>query len=228
MTSAGFSSTSFCRRASRYARRAADLLRGERRRHLPVRADEVGQRLTQLRLADRRRWPLRRQHDQLAVVAAHHPLFGVVGRRRPAQPDAGDVFLLVDGQELREPRRPADHQRQHAGRQRIERAGVADPRDADRPPHPRHDVVRRGSGGFVDDQDAVHGRSAVGWSAGRCCDRVAPASAGVASGRRFRAMPGSDYDSVRPAMAAPAHPRQWPSSPCRGCRRGPGRRDRRR
>ena len=31
-------------------------------------------------------------------------------------------------QELRQARGPAEHERQHAGRQRIERAGVADPR----------------------------------------------------------------------------------------------------
>ena len=45
------------------------------------------------------------------------------------------VFLVGAAQERREPRRAADDERQHAGRERIERAGVADARVRQRAPH---------------------------------------------------------------------------------------------
>jgi hypothetical protein len=56
---------------------------------------------------------------------------------------------------LREPRRAADHERQHPGRHRIERAGVPDARHAERAARQRHDVVRGRALGLVDDEDAV-------------------------------------------------------------------------
>ena len=67
------------------------------------------------------------------------------------------VGLVAGGEELRQPRRAADHERQHAGRHRIERAGVADARDAQRAPRERDDVVRRRALRLVDDEDAIKG-----------------------------------------------------------------------
>jgi hypothetical protein len=47
-----------------------------------------------------------------------------------AEADHRVVRLVARAQELREPRRLADDEQQDAGRERIERAGMADPRFA--------------------------------------------------------------------------------------------------
>src|SRR5439155_14023534 len=69
--------------------------------------------------------------------------------------DRGNIILLAAAQERCESSRASDDERQHARRQRIERARMADARSVQRPPYARHDVVRRRSRGFVDDEDAV-------------------------------------------------------------------------
>ena len=53
---------------------------------------------------------------------------GVVGVGLPAEDDRRLVDLLATGHELRQPGGTPEHQRQHAAGQRVERAGVADPR----------------------------------------------------------------------------------------------------
>ena len=73
---------------------------------------------------------------------------------RASERDGGFVGLVAGGQELREAGRAADDERQHAGRHRIERAGVPDARDAQRAPRQRHNVVGGRSFGLVDDEDA--------------------------------------------------------------------------
>ena len=73
------------------------------------------------------------------------------------------VLFLGGRKKLREPRRLADDERQHARRERIERAGMADLHSiGDRPSSIAErrrmhgdDVVRRRSGRLVDDDDAV-------------------------------------------------------------------------
>ena len=79
----------------------------------------------------------------------------VVGLGRKPEPDCRFVFLVGAAQERRQPGRASDDEREHACRERIERPGMADPRRAERPPDPRHDVMRRRTGRFVDDQDTV-------------------------------------------------------------------------
>ena len=81
----------------------------------------------------------------------------VVGRGREAEPHRGAVDLLARGQEAREPRGLADADAA-ARRSRRDRACRCGPtrRVAERPPHPVHDVVGRGPGRLVDDEDAVH------------------------------------------------------------------------
>ena len=128
--------------------RARDLLRRDGRRRLPVRAAEVGQRLLDVR---------RRAVDRLGRVRAHdRARFGVAGLRLEAEPHAGEVLLLVGAEELREPGRAPDEQHEHAGGERVQRARVSDALDADRAPRQRDDVMRRGAGGLVDDEGAVH------------------------------------------------------------------------
>jgi hypothetical protein len=98
---------------------------------------------------------------------AVHDLAGAIERRRrDTERDLRVVLLVGRGQELREARGFAEHERQHPRRQRIECTRVTDFHDrrgvghrrspeADRPPHHRDDVVRRRSCGLVDDDDAV-------------------------------------------------------------------------
>ena len=69
--------------------------------------------------------------------------FGIVRRRRDSQPHICDVLLLIAGEELRKARRTPDEQDEHAGRERIERAGVADALLSERASRARDDVVRR-------------------------------------------------------------------------------------
>jgi len=57
---------------------------------------------------------------------------------------------------LRQSRRLAEDEQQHAGRGRVERTGVPDALFTQRAPHARHDVVRGRASGLVDDQQAVH------------------------------------------------------------------------
>ena len=125
---------------------AADFLCGEQGRLL--------QKLTAKRVKraidhfDRRQWMLVPRADLCAIAV------GRVGCE--AETDDRFVGLVAGAQESSQPRRTADDERQHARRQRIERAGVPDPPLAQDAPHSRDDVVRRGTGRLVDDEQAVH------------------------------------------------------------------------
>ena len=60
-------------------------------------------------------------------------------------------------QVLRQARGLAEHERQHAGGLRIERAGMPDAADPQRPARHDDDVVRARADRFVDDENAVDG-----------------------------------------------------------------------
>jgi hypothetical protein len=80
---------------------------------------------------------------------------GPVRLGRRAEPDAGFVLFVGGAEERGEPGGAPDHEGQDTRGQRIERAGVADPAEAERAPHPRDHIVRGRPGGFVDDENAV-------------------------------------------------------------------------
>ncbi len=61
------------------------------------------------------------------------------------------IFLKIFIKELREPRRLPDKKDNHAGRKRVERAGVSDAFCLQNLSGARNDIVRRYSGWFVDD-----------------------------------------------------------------------------
>ena len=94
---------------------AADALGGERRRHLPQRAHQRAAGRAQRLVAHRDR-------PRLVQRLARE----VVGGGREAEPDGRAVGLLALRQEARQARGLADADRQHAGRERVERARVAD------------------------------------------------------------------------------------------------------
>jgi hypothetical protein len=123
---------------------AADFLGGVGRRRLRDLAAKCAQRGLDILARDRHR-------DRFARRLSE----AIVGIRRHAQPHLGLIALRIAGQEPREPRRLAEHERQHAGRHRIERAGVTDARYAQQPPHAGNDVVRGRTFGLVDDEEAV-------------------------------------------------------------------------
>ena len=103
--------------------------------------------------------PVERRLDDRAVDSAgrRRRRTDAAGRvirvRRQPEPDARLVLFFRSTERARQV--SVDDEREHAGRERIERAGVADARRAERPPHPRHDVVRCGPRRLVDHENAV-------------------------------------------------------------------------
>ena len=111
---------------------AVHLQRRERRRHLLDRPDERRQR--RVDLLARRRHGVRRFGDFTV---------GVVGGAGRAEAEARRVALAHRLHVVGQPRRRADAHDEHAGRERVERAGVADLRLAREPPlHAVHHVAR--------------------------------------------------------------------------------------
>ena len=123
---------------------SADLLRRIGRRHLHLPAFERPQDRDE-RVA---RWRTARAAGLLAGDVQR------VGGH--AEEDRRLVVLVRCGEKSHEPCRAAACERQHAGRERIERARVADPLLAENPARVGHDVVRRQAFGLVDDEDAIH------------------------------------------------------------------------
>ena len=80
----------------------------------------------------------------------------VTGVGAPSEPDDRVVVLVARAEEARQPRGPADDEREHTACAGVEGAGMADSRFTQHPSHACHDVVRRGTDGFVNDEDAVH------------------------------------------------------------------------
>ena len=107
---------------------------------------------------------------------------------------------------LDEARRAAEVERQHAGRERIERAAVADARVAGQAADERHDVVGRGPGRLRGDEDAVHA-AGRGRSRGGRARRVARPRPGPAGSRRR-----ADARSSRRRRARGRHRRTAPVS----------------
>ena len=101
---------------------AADPDRGGHRQPL---ADPAGRQLERLGHAP--------GLGQLAV--------GIAGARAPAEPGRGQVGLRQAGEEALDPGRPAEQDQQQAGREGVERAGVAGLAPA-LASHPRNHVVR--------------------------------------------------------------------------------------
>ena len=64
---------------------------------------------------------------------------------RHAEPRRGEVGLGLRLDEARQPGGPSHQHDQQAGREGIERSGVAHRPASERPAHPLHDIVRRGS-----------------------------------------------------------------------------------
>ena len=93
-----------------------------------------------------------------AEVARVHgrQIFGVVGVGGHAEANLREVLLVGAAHERRQPCRPADDEREHTRRERIERSGMTYASEADRAADDRHDVVGRRAGGFVDDENTVH------------------------------------------------------------------------
>ena len=80
----------------------------------------------------------------------------IVAIRRKTEPDARLVNLFVAGVELRQARGPPDHQRQHAGRDGIERAQMPHFARSGDAPHAAHHVVGGPASRLVNDDDPVH------------------------------------------------------------------------
>src|SRR6266850_1063623 len=77
----------------------------------------------------------------------------VVGVRRQPEADGREVFLLVVDEVRRQLGRLTHEHRQDPGGVRVERAGVADPSDAEPAPDDRDDVEGGRAGALVDDED---------------------------------------------------------------------------
>ncbi len=90
------------------------------------------------------------------VVSTAEQIFGVVRVRGQAEANLRDVLFVGAAHERRQPCRPADDEREHTRRERIERAGVPYASEADRAADDGHDVMGRRAGGFVDDENTVH------------------------------------------------------------------------
>ncbi len=126
------------------------------------------------------------------VVGGHRRrglALGVVGGGRDAEPDRGVVRLLGEHQVAEQPGGAVDAEHQHAGRHRVEGAGVADLAGAGQPPDPGDHVVRGHPAGLVDDDQA-----GLAWSSAR--DLVGRSSSSTSRGLR--------YGSSSPAYVAPA------------------------
>ena len=82
----------------------------------------------------------------------------VVGIGRETEPHGAGVALAAAGVKARETSGAAEREHQHAGRQRIERAEMADLAKSDQPAHGFDDVVRRLAARLIDHEDSVDGR----------------------------------------------------------------------
>jgi hypothetical protein len=81
---------------------------------------------------------------------ADRPTLGITRISPDAELQNGAVAFVGAADEPREPRCASEDQRQHSGRRRVERSGVADAALAERTPDPGNDVVRGRAGGFID------------------------------------------------------------------------------
>ncbi len=82
----------------------------------------------------------------------------IIGVGREAKPDRRGVAFAASRVKLREPRGAAQKQYEHAGRQGIERAEMADLAESKNAASGIHDVMRRSASRLVNDQGAVQRR----------------------------------------------------------------------
>ena len=85
------------------------------------------------------------------------PARGVVGVRRETEADGPGIGLVVAGEEREEPGGPADGDQEHPRGLGVERPAVAGLDPAEDPAEPGDDVVGRGAGRLVDDDESVQG-----------------------------------------------------------------------
>jgi hypothetical protein len=88
--------------------------------------------------------------------------FGIVGIRGEAEADCAFVSLFGLGVELGEAGEAADDKGQDAGGHGIEGTEVSDGALAEKAAGAGDDIVRGESGGFVDDENGVHGIERLG------------------------------------------------------------------
>jgi len=124
---------------------AIDFLGRERRRDLLDEAEECGGEGLQLFEA-----------GVGGADLAHGFAIGIVSVGGEAEADHAFVVFLGSGVELRQAREVADDEREHAGGERIERAQMADGALLENPAHAVNHVVGSPTGGFVDDENAIH------------------------------------------------------------------------
>ena len=93
----------------------------------------------------------RRRH-----IRAERGAVGVVGIGGEAEPESRIVALAAAGIKLRETRGSAEEQYENAGRQRIERAEMADLAEAEQAAHGVDSIVRGSSARLVQHQRAVN------------------------------------------------------------------------
>ena len=106
----------------------------------------IGECLYRFRIKRRRR------------ILAGRIAIGVVRIRRESEAHRAGVSLSPPAVKAREPRRPPERQHQNAGRERIERAQMADLPKSDEPAHGLDHVVRGFPARLVDDKNSVNGR----------------------------------------------------------------------
>src|SRR3954470_1732880 len=125
--------------------------------------------------------------DGFRVRRRENLALGVVGRGAAAEAEGGQVGLAVQREVAEQLGGALDAEHQHAGRHRVERAGVPDLAGAHDPAGTGDDVVRRHAGGLVDDHET--GRR--GGTAGRFGARHAANPSGRRSWNGRRSLPAN-------------------------------------
>ncbi len=126
--------------------------------------------------------------------------FRVVGVGRLTKPHLRKVGLGLPHQILYEPRGSAEAQQQHARRQRIKRARMANAPHASHAPHARHHVMRRHAFRLIDIQKSegiAHGKRSQAACAAVCAT-MASLQAATTVASAWASGPGS----VQPAASA--------------------------
>jgi len=93
--------------------------------------------------------------DRRRVGDGHDVALGVVGHGRGAEPDRGRIGLLGAHEVGEQPGRPFDAEDEHAGRHRVERAGVAALRGRKQAAGPLQRLVGTHARGLVEQHDSV-------------------------------------------------------------------------
>ena len=134
--------------ARQFVRRAAvNFLRGIGRRHLQKTADALRSEPFDFRAIDLR-----------GRVRTERRAIGVVGVRGETEAERGVVAFAASHIKLRKARGAAEQQHQDAGRQRVQRAKMADLPEAHDAADGFHHIMRSPPARLVNDQSAVQRR----------------------------------------------------------------------